>query len=144
VQAEANNIVREAMNSKLNEMVAIGARIVTDRGQNETAEGARIRFASENSVLGDVVNNLSEALFTCILWVGEFMGFDGDTEFYLNTEFYDKSVDPQLIMSMVTLLDREIIGEADIFDRLKSAGLIEPGRTLDMVKSERGLNNPLI
>jgi hypothetical protein len=47
-------------------------------------------------------------------------------------------------MSMVTLLDREIIGEADIFDRLKSAGLIEPGRTLDMVKSERGLNNPLI
>jgi hypothetical protein len=144
VQAEANNIVREAMNSKLNEMVAIGARIVTDRGQNETAEGARIRFASENSVLGDVVNNLSEALFTCILWVGEFMGFDGDTEFYLNTEFYDKSLDPQLIMSMVTLLDREIIGEADIFDRLKSAGLIEPGRTLDMVKSERGLNNPLI
>jgi hypothetical protein len=144
VQAEANNIVREAMNSKLNEMVAIGARIVTDRGQNETAEGARIRFASENSVLGDVVNNLSEAIFTCIIWVGEFMGFDGDTEFYLNTEFYDKSVDPQLIMSMVTLLDREIIGEADIFDRLKSAGLIEPGRTLDMVKSERGLNNPLI
>jgi hypothetical protein len=144
VQAEANNIVREAMNSKLNEMVAIGARIVTDRGQNETAEGARIRFASENSVLGDVVNNLSEALFTCIIWVGEFMGFDGDTEFYMNTEFYDKSVDPQLIMSMVTLLDREIIGEADIFDRLKSAGLIEPGRTLDMVKSERGLNNPLI
>ena len=144
VQAESNNIVREAMNSKLNEMVAIGARIVTDRGQNETAEGARIRFASENSVLGDVVNNLSEALFTCIIWVGEFMGFDGDTEFYLNTEFYDKSVDPQLIMSMVTLLDREIIGEADIFDRLKSAGLIEPSRTLDMVKSERGLNNPLI
>jgi hypothetical protein len=144
VQAEANNIVREAMNFKLNEMVAIGARIVTDRGQNETAEGARIRFASENSVLGDVVNNLSEALYKCIEWVGEFMGVTGEIEFYLNTEFYDKSVDPQLIMSMVTLLDREIIGEADIFDRLKSAGLIEPGRTLDMVKSERGLNNPLI
>ena len=144
VQAEANTIVREAMNAKLSDVVAIGARIVTDRGQNETAEGARIRFASENSVLGDVVNNLSEALYKCIEWVGEFMGFDGETEFYLNTEFYDKSVDPQLIMSMVTLLDREIIGEADIFDRLKSAGLIEPARTLDMVKSERGLNNPLI
>lgn len=144
VQAQANNIVREAMNSKLAEMVAIGARIVTDRGQNETAEGARIRFASENSVLGDVVNNLSEALYKCIEWVAEFMGVTGETEFYLNTEFYDKSVDPQLIMSMVTLLDREIIGEADIFDRLKSAGLIEPDRTLDMVKSERGLNNPLI
>ena len=144
VQAEANTIVREAMNSKLVEMVAIGARIVTDRGQNETAEGARIRFASENSVLGDVVNNLSSALYTCIKWVGEFMGFEGETEFYLNTEFYEKSVDPQLIMSMITLLDRQIIGEADIFERLKSAGLIEPERTLDMVKDERGLNSPLI
>jgi hypothetical protein len=144
VQAEANMIVREAMNAKLGEMVAIGARIVTDRGQNETAEGARIRFASENSVLGDVVNNLSEALYTCIKWVGEFMGFEGEIKFSLNTEFYEKSVDPQLIMSMITLLDRQIIGETDIFERLKSAGLIEPERTLDMVKDERGLNNPLI
>ena len=144
LQAQANMLVREAMNAKMAEMVAIGARIITDRGQNETAEGARIRFASENSVLGDVVNNLSEALYKCIDWVGEFMGVTGEIEFYLNTEFYDKSVDPQLIMSMVTLLDREIIGEADIFERLKAAGLIDPERTLDMVKSERGLNNPLI
>jgi hypothetical protein len=144
VQADANTIVREAMNSKMAEMIAIGARIITDRGQNETAEGARIRFASENSVLGDVVHNLSEALEKCIYWVAEFMGVTGEIEFYLNTEFYDKSVDPQLIMSMVTLLDREIIGEADIFERLKAAGLVDPERTLDMVKSERGLNNPLI
>jgi hypothetical protein len=32
---------------------------------------------------------------------GEFMGVQGECEFYLNTEFYDKSIDPQLIMSMV-------------------------------------------
>jgi hypothetical protein len=144
VQAQANTIVREAMNSKVQEMISIGARIVTDRGQNETAEGARIRFASENSVLGDLVHNLSEALYKSIEWVAEFMGVTGEIEFYLNDEFYDKSVDPQLIMSMVTLLDREIIGEEDIFERLKSAGLVEPERTLEMVRSERGLNNPLI
>lgn len=144
VQAEANMIVREAMNSKIVEMTSIGARIVTDRGQNETAEGARIRFASENSVLGDVVNNLSDAITQCINWVAEFMGTTGNVEFYLNTEFYDKSVDSQLIMSMVTLLDREIIGEQDIFERLQSAGVVDSMRTLEMVKSERGLNNPLI
>lgn len=144
VQASSNTLVREAMNAKMTEMISIGARIITDRGGNETAEGARIRFASENSVLGDVVHNLSEALYKCIEWVGEFMGITGEIEFYLNTEFYDKSVDPQLILSMVTLLDRDIIGEADIFDRLKAAGLVEPERTLEMVKSERGLANPLI
>jgi len=145
VQAAPNGIVREAMLAKENAMVAIGARIITDRGGNETAEGARIRFASENSVLGDIVNNLSAGLAVCVEWVAEYMGANnGDIVVKLNTEFYDKSVDPQLIMSMITLLDRDIIGEQDIFDRLQSGGVIDSERTLEDVKSERGLANPLV
>jgi len=145
LQASPNSLVLEAMKAKESAMVMIGARIITDRGNNETAEGARIRFASENSVLGDLVHNLSEAIEICIEWCGEFMGVPiDDIEFDLNDEFYDKNVDPQLIMSMIQLLDRDIIGEEDIFKRLKSGGLIDAERTLDMVKEERGLANPLV
>lgn len=143
VQAAANSLVSEAMRAKEQAMIMIGARIITDRGGNETAEGARIRFASENSVLGDVVGNLTDGIQTCIDWVGEFMGNTQDYKFTLNTEFYDKSVDPQLVMSMIQLLDRDIIGEIDIFDRLKAGGIIDPDRTIEDVKSERGLANPL-
>lgn len=144
LQAEPNNLVMEAMRSKEQAMVAIGARIITDRGGNETAEGARIRFASENSVLGDIVHNLSQALEACIYWCGEYMGVDAEeAQYEINREFYDKAVDPQIIMSMVTLLDRQILGESDIFDRLKAAGLIEAGRTLEDVKEEAGEINPL-
>lgn len=144
LQAEPNQLVHEAMKAKESQMVMIGARIITDRSANETAEGARIRYASENSVLGDLVHNLSAGIRTCIGWVGEFMGIPtDDAEFYINDEFYDKNVDPQLIMSMVTLLDRDIIGEQDIFDRLKSGGIIDPERMLDDVREERGLANPL-
>jgi hypothetical protein len=123
--------------------VAIGARIITDRGNNETAEGARIRFASENSVLGDVVNNLSMAIEQCIFWCGEFMGTAEEAEFEINREFYDKTVDPQLIMAMTTLLDRQIISDADIFQRLKAAGIIEGERTLEDVREELGEVSPL-
>lgn len=145
LQANPNQLVMEAMRAKEGAMVAIGARIITDRAGNETAEGARIRFASENSVLGDLVDNLSEGIEICLQWVGEFMGLTPeDIEFHINTEFYDKSVDPQLIMSMVTLMDRDIIGEKDIFDRLKSAGVVDPERTLEDVREERGTANPLI
>ena len=145
LQANPNQLVMEAMKAKESAMVAIGARIITDRTGNETAEGARIRFASENSVLGDVVGNLSEALEICVKWVAEFMGVNVDeVKFQINTEFYDKTVDPQMIMSMVTLLDRDLIGEQDIFTRLKSGGLIDPKRTLEDVKEERGTANPLI
>jgi len=144
LQADPNNLVMEAMKAKENQMVAIGARIITDRADRETAEAARIRFASENSVLGDVVSNLSEALQKCVMWVGMFMGVDtNDAQFEINREFYDKNIDPQLIMSMVTLLDREIVSEQDIFDRLKSAGVVDPDRTLDDVREERGMASPI-
>lgn len=144
LQADPNSLVLEAMKQKENQMVAIGARIITDRGSNETAEGARIRFASENSVLGDIVGNLSEALETCVYWCGLFMGVPSEgVKVEISREFYDKSVDPQLIMSMVTLLDRQIISDQDIFDRLKSGGLIDSDRTLEDVKDEIGDLSPL-
>jgi len=143
LQPNPNSLVMEAMKAKENAMVAIGARIITDRGANETAEGARIRFASENSVLGDVVNNLSMAIEQCIYWCGEFMGTSEEAEFEINREFYDKSLDPQLIMAMTTLLDRQIISDADIFQRLKGAGIIEGDRTLEDVREELGEVSPL-
>jgi hypothetical protein len=140
LQADPNNMVAEAMKAKESAMVMIGARIITDRTGNETAEGARIRFASENSVLGDLVKNLSEGINKCVEWVAEFMGAQvDDVEIKINDEFYDKSVDPQLIMSMVTLLDRSIIAEQDIFDRLKAAGVIDASRTLEEIQEERGV-----
>jgi hypothetical protein len=144
VQAGENSLVGAAMKDKENQMVMIGARIITDRGQNETAEGARIRFASENSVLGDVVNNLTEAVAKCIHWVGQFMGNEDDFVFKLNTDFYDKTVDPQMIMSMITLLDRGLIGEEDVFNRAKAGGIVDEERTFEEVRSERGLANPLV
>tara|TARA_B100000497_G_C7510888_1_gene311225 strand:- start:47 stop:784 length:738 start_codon:yes stop_codon:yes gene_type:complete len=144
LQSNPNNLVMEAMNAKEQQMIAIGARIITDRGNNETAEGARIRFASENSVLGDIVGNLSAAIKTCIYWCGEYMGVDtDDCVFKINREFYDKTVDPQTIMSLVTLLDRQIVSSQDIFDRLKSGGLIDADRTLDDVRDELGDLSPL-
>ena len=143
LQASPNNLVMEAMKAKEQAMVMIGARIITDRGSNETAEGARIRFASENSVLGDIVSNLSQGLEKAIGYVCEFMGVTGDYYFQINSEFYDKSVDPQMIMSMITLLDRNLIGDIDIFERLQAAGLIDTARTLDNVREERELTNPL-
>jgi hypothetical protein len=145
LQANPNNLVMEAMNAKEQQMVAIGARIITDRGGNETAEGARIRFASENSVLGDIVGNLSSAIKKCIYWCGEYMGAPtDDCVFTINREFYDKSVDPQTIMSLVTLLDRQIVSSQDIFDRLKAGGLIDAERKLEDVQDEVGDLSPLV
>jgi hypothetical protein len=36
-----------------------------------------------------------------------------------------------------------LIGDIDIFERLQAAGLIDTARTLDNVREERELTNPL-
>ena len=143
LQPSANQLVMSAMQAKEQAMISIGARIITDRGANETAEGARIRFASENSVLGDIVGNLSDALMQCVKWCAEYMGAPDEVNIEINREFYDKSIDPQLIMSMVTLMDRQIISDQDIFDRLKAGGIIEGQRTLEEVREELGELSPM-
>jgi hypothetical protein len=95
-------------------------------------------------VLGDIVQNLSMGIQKCVEWVGEFMGAsDSEVEFEINREFYDKTVDPQMLMSMVTLLDRQILADQDIFDRLKAAGIVEGDRTLEDIRAELGELNPL-
>jgi len=144
LQASSNNAAAEAMKQKALDMIAIGARIITDRGQNETAEAARIRFSSENSVLGDVVGNLSEAIELCLYWCAEFMGIAGEPEFEINSEFYDKSLDPTMISALSMLVDRQIITERDVFERVKEAGLIDEERLFDDVIEESEDKNPAL
>ena len=46
-------------------------------------------------------------------------------------------------MSMVQLMDRQIISDQDIFNRLKAGGIIEGARSLDDVREELGDIAPL-
>jgi hypothetical protein len=94
-------------------------------------------------VLGDIVGNLNQALMDCLYWCGEFVGITGEFYVAINREFYDKSVDPQLIMSMVQLMDRSIISPQDIFDRVKAAGIVKGDRVLEDVQDEVGDLSPL-
>ena len=141
LQADPNNLVSEAMSAKESQMVMIGARIIQDRGQNETAEAARIRFSSENSVLGDVVKNLSEGLRKCIEWCALFMNAEQDAVLEINSDFYDKTTDPQTIMAMIQLYDREAIAMPDLRASLRRSGMIE--RKDEEIEQDLGTVSPL-
>lgn len=143
VQASPNTMSSEAMKAKESQMIMLGARIVTDRTTNETAEGARIRYSSENSVLGDLVHNLSDALTKSCEWCGIYMGANGESEVKISDQFYDRSVDPAIITSMILLLDRRIVAPADILARLKESGIVDPERTLEMIEEEVENLDPL-
>mgnify|MGYP003624853499 FL=1 len=125
LQAEANGGAHEAMKLKEDQMVSIGARMIEAGGQAETAEAARIKHAGDNSVLTNIVQNASSAIQTALEWVAMFMGVNTTPVFIINDDFYDKSIDAQMLMAKIQLLDRAVISKTDLRASLRKAGEIE-------------------
>ena len=87
IQASANSMPKEAMDTKERQMVALGAKLVEQKQVQRTATEAGLENASETSVLASAANNTAEAFRTALGWCMEFVGTDGEIEFDLNTDF---------------------------------------------------------
>lgn len=141
LQAQANTAAYEAMQDKLKDMLAIGARLIQPNGQAETAEAARIKHAGDNSVLTNIVQNASDAIRQAIEWCGVFMNVQGDVVYQINEDFYDKSVTAQDVMADIQLYDRGVIAITDMRDSLRKSGRLE--RTDDEIDEDIGEVSPI-
>jgi hypothetical protein len=147
VQAEATQLTLELMRDKQEQMVMIGARIVQKGGGNETAEAARIRYSSDNSILGTVAGNVSEALKRAILDAERFMIGDPnekDTVFWLNQTFWDESMSAQDIVAQVSLWQNGFIAKRDVRVNLRQGGILEADRTDDKIDSDIEATPPVV
>jgi len=127
-------------------MRAIGAKMIEQRGGNQTAEAARIDAGGESSVLSDLVGNVEEAIQRCIEWAGLFMGVEVSNSkdvFSMNRSFFEEGVDPQMVMAAIQLSDRAVIGKTDLMDVARKAKFIRDSRTDEEVRAETDTLNPL-
>lgn len=138
LQAAPNSMPKEGMEMKEKQMVQIGAKIISDGGGVETAEAAKIRFAGQNSKLGTAVKNIEEGYKKALQSVMAFAGAQGEIELELNTEFYDKTIDPQLLMAKIQLMDRGVIASDDVRNHLRKLGEISEDRTNEEIDNEVG------
>ena len=136
LQAGDNQMPLKGMEIKEQQMVRIGTRIIQDQGGVETAEAAKIRFAGQNSKLGAIIGNVEEAFARCLGWAMEFMGGTQDPEITINREFYEASIDPQLVMAAIQLMDRGVIALPDLRHQLRRSGMLDADRTDDEIDSD--------
>ena len=141
LQAGSNGAAYEAMKQKEDQMVSIGARVITSGGQAETAEASRIKHAGDNSVLNNIVQNASAAIETALGWVALFMGVNVEQTYNINDDFYDKGIDPQLLMAKIQLLDRGVIAKKDVRTTLRKAG--EINRTDEEIDIDAQESSPI-
>lgn len=146
LQPSPNQLADVAMQRKEEQAVMTGARLVTQAGSNETAEAARIKHSGENSVLATIVQNVNHAMNQCLQWANRFMSNDvpsEEIEFNINTQFFDVTLDPQMIMAQLQLFNNGIIATQDIRHSLRKTGTIKADRTDEDIDEDVGDINPI-
>lgn len=137
-QAAENNLVRQVKNDKQEEMVMLGAQLITRGGQAETAEAARIRAGAEASVLDMLVGDLSEDLEASLEDMARFLGLPIEgIEYKLNTDYWDSGLTPQALMAVIQGVNSRIYAQTDALHMIKTGRVqLEDGRDIEEIKED--------
>ena len=142
LQLEPAQATSEAMKAKEDQMVSIGARLITTSAINETAEAARIAASSETSVLSTIVGNVEDTLNKVVILMAEFVKAN-PVRYTLNRDFFDSTLTAQEWMAANVSADRGDIGQTDLRAMLRKAGILDADRSDKDIDSENMSNSPV-
>jgi hypothetical protein len=117
-------------------MIYLGAKLVQRGGQAETAEAARIDAAAEQSVLDTTVDNLSDAIESCLEDMARFVNADPEeVSFTLNKDYVGSTVTAQLATAIGVLKNSSLISTDDAIDMIRRGRIeISGNRTNEDIK----------
>jgi len=142
----ANTMSGEIKKDYAAQMVSLGAQLISDGGQAETAEAARLKHASDVSVLDLVSRNVSDAYNQCLGWVAMFMGatIPDDQKYMLNQDFFESSLTPEQLGALVAAWQGGAISKDVLDTNLQSGKVIAEDVDLELmngaIESEPGLD----
>lgn len=123
-QVVPNTLPQQVMTDLEKQAAAIGARLIAPPGGRETAEAAKIRYGSQNSVLYTITRNIEIGITDALMYLALFMMEVPEKSMYeLNHQFYEESADPNLIAQELMMLDRGIMSSDEVRDNLKRTGV---------------------
>lgn len=139
LQAEANGMIKEAMDQKETQMIALGARLIQPGSSVKTATEAQGEQETEHSVLSMVCDNVSQAYQQALEWAARFAGVraaDGGIVFEINQDFVKVALSPQMLTALIAAWQSGKLPSSDLWDQLRRYGVIDPEKTDDEIKDE--------
>lgn len=124
LQAEPNTMLKEAMDAKERQMVALGARLVEQKEVQRTATEAELEAASEGSSLASATKNVSQAFEWGLKWAARWIGQpDSAVKFELNTDFDIARMSPEERQKVVEEWQKGAITFEEMRTSLRKAGI---------------------
>ncbi|RXJ10433.1 DUF4055 domain-containing protein [Lelliottia nimipressuralis] len=133
-QAQPNMLAKEAMDSKRDYMVQLGARLIEQNGATKTATQASGEQSAATSILSICVSNVSEAFSKALTWCAKYLGVkDEKADFSINQEFIAKVADSGMVAVLVSAWQSGAIRDSDLVRMLQKLDIIDPADSVDEV-----------
>jgi hypothetical protein len=140
-QPQPNTLVREAMDQKEKQMVALGARLLDPDAVATTATQNENDRETSTSVLSLAVSNVNEAYQQCIRWAALYQG-DTLTDdeamgaYKISQDFSRRKIDPAALQAIVAAWQAGAYAKLDMRAFLREEGVIAAERTDEQIDSE--------
>ena len=130
---------------KLQQMSFLGARLMeTQKRAVEAAETHMIRQSSESGVLAGTANVVSEGFEWCLDRMAEWSRAPTGCTFQLNTDFYDKPMEPTLMANAMAGVQSGLYPMSAWLWFLKESEMLPPDMTTEEAQNELDQQGPLI
>lgn len=140
IQAQPNMLVKEALDTKLEYMIALGARFVEQNGAAKTATQSQGDQAAATSVLAICCSNVSKAYTQALKWCHVYLGKpDKGVRYQISQEFVSCTIDSALITSLISARDSGLLRDTDIVRLLQKMDIADPSLSTDEIIDQ--LNN---
>lgn len=126
LQAEPNSMVKEAMDQKQQQMVALGAQLVEDKQVARTLGEAKLERAVIASVLSSCAHNVSQAFESAMLTAASFSGVNVDADkivFQLSTDFAISKLSPEERKQVLSEWQGGLLSFTEARSQLRQSGI---------------------
>ncbi len=133
-QAQPNMLAKEAMDSKRDYMVALGARLIEQNSAVKTTTQASSEQSAATSLLSICVANVSEAYTRALNWCARYAGdASGGWSYTLNQEFIARVADSGMVSAIVSAWQSGAMRDDDLVRVFQKLDIINPAADLDDV-----------
>jgi len=133
---EADTALQTELEALEKRMVALGARLIQPGEAAKTATEAQDDNETSHSVLSLAASNVSDAYRQALQWAAEFEAETGESDFALSEDFAELQLRPEMAKALIELWQSGTVPKNDVFNYLRSRGLIDPEKTNDEVMDE--------
>lgn len=126
IQAEPNSMVKEAMESKERQMVAIGAQIVEDKKVQRTLGEAKMENTIVVSTLTSCARNVSQAIENALIAAAQFATANVDPDkiiFNLSTDFAIAKLSPDERRQLLAEWTGGLLAFSEARSQLRQSGI---------------------